>query len=147
MLKISPKLLWCTFFLRNSQPKFYPKNGSFWFVSINQELRWFKLSGKNEQNLNFHTRFSQIRLRLDKKWWWQMLLKISPELIWCHFFSEIFDKNFTPIMGHFSFFQLIKNYELIDLKIISQEAFYAAQQNLKRSKFSKICANSLKIIF
>ena len=29
---------------------------------------WFKLSGQNEQNLNFQTRFSQIGLRLDKKW-------------------------------------------------------------------------------
>ena len=27
----------------------------------------FKLSGQNEQNLNFQTRFSQIGLRLDKK--------------------------------------------------------------------------------
>ena len=37
-------------------------------------------------------------------------------------------------MGHFGFFQLIKNYAettlLIDKKIISQEASYAAQQIL-----------------
>ena len=39
-------------------------------------------------------------------------------------------------MGHFGFFQLIKNYAkttlLIDKKIMSQEASYAAQQCLKR---------------
>ena len=37
-------------------------------------------------------------------------------------------------MGYFGFFQLIKNYAettlLIDKKIISQEASYAAQQSL-----------------
>ena len=112
---------------------------------------WFKLSGRNEQNLNFQTRFSQIGLRLEKTWRWQKLLKISPELIWCHFFSEILNKKFTPKMGHFGFFQLIKNYAettlLIDMKIISQEVSYAVQQSLRRVKFPKICANSLKIIF
>ena len=71
---------------------------------------WFKLYGRNEQNLNFQTRFSQIGLRLDKKWTEQKLLRISPELIWCHFFAEILNKNFTPKMGHFGFFKLIKNY-------------------------------------
>ena len=44
-------------------------------------------------------------------------------------------------MGHFGFFQLIKNYAettlLIDMKIISQEASYAAQQSLTRVKFQK----------
>ena len=54
-------------------------------------------------------------------------------------------------MGHFGFFQLINNYAettlLIDKKIISQEAFYAAQQSLRRVKSSKVCANCLKLIF
>ena len=102
---------------------------------------WFKLSGQNEQNLNFQTRFSQIGLRLDKKWRGQKLLRISPELIWCHFFSEILNKNFTPKLGHFGFFQLIKNYAettlLIDKKIISQEASHAVSQILTRVKSSK----------
>ena len=44
-------------------------------------------------------------------------------------------------MGHFGFFQLIKNYAetilLIDKKIISKEAPYAAQQSLKRVKSPK----------
>ena len=54
-------------------------------------------------------------------------------------------------MGHFGFFQLIKNYAetafLIDKKIMSQEASYAAQQSLRRVKSPKICANCLKFIF
>ena len=54
-------------------------------------------------------------------------------------------------MGHFGFFQLIKNYAetilLIDEKIISQEAPYAVQQSLRRIKSPKICANCLKFIF
>ena len=54
-------------------------------------------------------------------------------------------------MGHFGFFQLIKNYAettlLIDKKIISQEASYAVQQSLRRVKLPKICAKCLKIIF
>ena len=44
-------------------------------------------------------------------------------------------------MGHFGFFQLIKNYtettSLIDRKIISQEPSYAAQQSLRRVKSPK----------
>ena len=44
-------------------------------------------------------------------------------------------------MGHFGFFQLIKNYAetalLIDKKFISQEAFYTAQLSLRRVKSSK----------
>ena len=67
------------------------------------------------------------------------------------FFSEILNKNYTPKMGHFGFFQLIKNYAettlLIDMKIISQEAFYAFQQSLRRVKFPKNCANCLKFFF
>ena len=102
---------------------------------------WFKLSGQNEQNLNFQTRFSQIALRLDKKWGGQKLLRILPELIWCHFFSKILNKNFTPKLGHFGFFQLIKNYAettlLIDKKIIWQEASHAVSQILTRVKSSK----------
>ena len=54
-------------------------------------------------------------------------------------------------MGHFGFFQLIKNYAktilLIDEKIISQEASYAAQQSIRKVKSPKICANCLKFIF
>ena len=54
-------------------------------------------------------------------------------------------------MGHFSFFQLIKNYAettlLIDKKILSQEASYAAQQSLTKVKSPKICATCLKFIF
>ena len=45
-------------------------------------------------------------------------------------------------MGHFAFFQLIKNYTeiilLIDEKIMSQEASYIAQQSLRRVKSPKI---------
>ena len=44
-------------------------------------------------------------------------------------------------MGNFGFFQLINNYAettlLIDKQIISQEAFYAAQQSLRRVKSPK----------
>ena len=44
-------------------------------------------------------------------------------------------------MGQFGFFQLIKNYAetalLIDTKIISQEASYAAQQSLRKVKSPK----------
>ena len=54
-------------------------------------------------------------------------------------------------MGHFGFFQLIKNYAetilLLDKKIISQEASYAVQQSLNRVKPPKNCANRLKYIF
>ena len=65
------------------------------------------------------------------------------------FSFEILNKNFTPKMGHFGFFQLIKNYAettlLIDMKIISQEASYAAQQSLRRVKFPKTSINEKKI--
>ena len=57
------------------------------------------------------------------------------------FFSEILNESFTPKMGHFGFFQLIKNYAetnlLIEKKIVSQEASYAAQQSLLRVKSPK----------
>ena len=57
------------------------------------------------------------------------------------FFSEILNKNFIPKMGHFGFFQLIKNYAettlLIDQKVISQEASYASQQSVRRVKSPK----------
>ena len=53
-------------------------------------------------------------------------------------------------MGHFGFFQLIKNYAettlLIDMKIISQEASFAAQQSLRGVKSPKTSANCLKFI-
>ena len=45
-------------------------------------------------------------------------------------------------MGHFGFFQIIKNYAettlLIDTKIISQEAYYTAQQSLRKVKSPKM---------
>ena len=67
------------------------------------------------------------------------------------FFLQNSQQNFTPKMGHFGFFQLIKNYAettlLIDMKIISQEASYAVQQSLRRVKFLKNLSNSLKNIF
>ena len=54
-------------------------------------------------------------------------------------------------MGHFGFFQLIKNYTeitfLIDKKITSQEASYIAPQSLRGVKSPKICANCLKFVF
>ena len=54
-------------------------------------------------------------------------------------------------MGHFGFFQLIKNYAetilLIDKNIISLEASYAAQQSLRRVISPKICANCVKSLF
>ena len=54
-------------------------------------------------------------------------------------------------MGHFGFFQLIKNYTettlLIDEKMISQEASYIAQQSLRSVKSPKVCANGLKFVF
>ena len=102
---------------------------------------WFKLSGQNKQNLDFQTRFSRIGLRLDKKWSEQKLLRILSKLIWCNFFSKILNQNFTPKMGHFGFFQLIKNYTettlLIDETVLSQEASYIAQQMLRRVKSPK----------
>ena len=97
----------------------------------------FKLSGQNEQNLNFQTSFfpNWVKIRQEKN-------RNSSELIWCYFFfSEILNQNFTPKMGHFDFFQIIKNYAetilLIYKKIISQEASYTAQQSLRRVKFPK----------
>ena len=54
-------------------------------------------------------------------------------------------------MGHFDFFQSIKNYTettlLIDEKITSQEASYIAQQSLRKVKSPKLCANCLKFVF
>ena len=54
-------------------------------------------------------------------------------------------------MGHFNFFQLIKNYTetvlLIDEKIISQEASYIAQQSLRWVVSPKNYANCLKFVF
>ena len=110
-------------------------------------IQWFKLSGQNEQKLNFQTRFSRIGLRLDKKWSEQKLLRISSELIWCNFFFEILNQNCTPKLSHFGFFQLIKNYAettlWINQKIISQEASYAAQKSLRRVKSPKNGADCL----
>ena len=78
------------------------------------------------------------------------LLRISSNLIWFNFFFEILNQNFTPKMGHFNFFQLIKNYTktvlLIDEKIISQEASYIAQQSLRWVVSPKNYANCLKIL-
>ena len=51
------------------------------------------------------------------------------------FFLRNSQQKFYPKMGHLAFFQLIKNYAettlLIDEKIISQEASYAAQQSIR----------------
>ena len=73
------------------------------------------------------------------------MFRILPELIWCHFFSKILNKKITPKVGHFGFFQLIKNYAetilLIDMKFISQETSYAAQQSLTRVKSPKTSIN------
>ena len=48
-------------------------------------------------------------------------------------------------MGHFGFFQLIKNCAettlLIDMKFRSQETYYAAQQSLRRVKSPKTSIN------
>ena len=61
------------------------------------------------------------------------------------FFLRNSQPKFYPKMGHFGFFQLIKNYTettlLIDKKIISQEASYIAQQSLRGVKSPKVCAN------
>ena len=66
------------------------------------------------------------------------------------FFSKILNQNFTPKMGHFGFFHLIKNYTeitlLIDEKVISQEASYLIQQSLRRVNSPKVCANCLKFV-
>ena len=92
---------------------------------------WFKLAVQNELNLKIKTHFSQIGLSLGENLWRQNLPKILAELIWCNLFCEIRAQNFTPKMGHFGFFQLIKNFTettlLIDEKIISKEASYIAQ--------------------
>ena len=72
-----------------------------------------------------------------------MLLRISPELISCIFFSKNLIQNFTPKTGHFCFFQLIKNYAEITLlnddKYISQEASYTAILSSRRVKTPKTC--------
>ena len=51
-------------------------------------------------------------------------------------------------MGHFGFFQLIKNYaetiSLIDMKIISQEASYAVQQSIRKVQSPKTSINEKK---
>ena len=61
------------------------------------------------------------------------------------FFLRNSQQKFYPKMGHFGFFQLIKNYAettlLIDEKIISQEASHAAQQSLRRIKSLKTSIN------
>ena len=57
------------------------------------------------------------------------------------FVSEILNKNFTPKMGHFFFFNLSRItlkllFKLIK-KYISQEASFAVQQSLRRVKSPK----------
>ena len=72
--------------------------------------------------MKFQTRFSQIGSRIDKKYTRQKLLRNFSEVIWLNFVSEILNQNFTPKMGQFGFFRLIKNYAetalLIDKKLI-----------------------------
>ena len=67
------------------------------------------------------------------------------------FFLQNSQQKFYPKNGSFRLFSINQNYAettlLIDMKIISQEASYAAQQSLTRVKFPKICANCLKFIF
>ena len=54
-------------------------------------------------------------------------------------------------MGHFGFFQLIKNYTettlLIDEEFISQEATYTVTQSSRKIKSQKIPVNCLEIVF
>ena len=61
------------------------------------------------------------------------------------FFLRNSQQKFYLKIGHFGFFQLIKNYAettlLIDMKIISQEASYAVQQSLRRVKSPKTSIN------
>ena len=71
---------------------------------------WFKLTGQNELNFKFETRFSQIGLSLGENLWRQKFLKILAGLIWCNLFYEIRAQNSTPKRGRFGFSQLIKNY-------------------------------------
>ena len=89
----------------------------------------------------FKQNFSQIGLWLDKKLTELKMLRISPELTWCNFLSKILNQNFTPKMGNFGFFQLIKNYAettlLINEKYISQEGSYTTQQSSRRVKSPK----------
>ena len=62
-----------------------------------------------------------------------------------HFFSESLKQNFTPKMGHFGFFQIIKKYAetalLIDEKCISPNNVYhpyTAQQSPRKIETQKI---------
>ena len=54
-------------------------------------------------------------------------------------------------MGHFGFFQLIKNYAettlVIDEQYISQEASYTPQQRFRKVKSPKVWVNCLKFVF
>ena len=68
--------------------------------------------------------------------------KVAQNFIRINIFAEILNQHFTPKMGHFDFFQLIKSYAetnlLIDEEYVSQEAFYTAQQSSRRVKSPKI---------
>ena len=109
---------------------------------------WFKLTGQNEQILKIQTRFSQIVLRLDKKWREQKLLKNSPELYGAIFSPEFSTKISPKKWEFFVFFQLTKNYAetilLIDEKYISQEVSYTVQKNSRKVDSPKISVNCLK---
>ena len=61
---------------------------------------WFKLSGQNEQIKKVQTSFSQIGLRLDKKWREQNMLRTSLELLCCKLSANYRPKIF-PKKGHF----------------------------------------------
>ena len=72
MIAFTDKTIVKTISYSSERSKYIPKNLQIEYksyVAPHMLLQcWFKLSGQNEQNLNFETRFSQIGLRLDKKW-------------------------------------------------------------------------------
>ena len=94
-------------------------------------LCWFKLSGQNELNFNFQTRFAPIGLRIDKKRREQKLLRILLELLWCFFFSEILNqKNYQELRWNYS----VKWWEMFFTR-----RFYTAQESSTRVKSPKTC--------
>ena len=96
---------------------------------------------KTNKTWKLDSNFPQTGFKLDKKWGEQKLLIISSKYIWGNFFSEILNQNFTPKMGHFDFFQTIKNDAeatlLIDEKCISQEASYTSNKILEGLNLQK----------
>ena len=70
-----------------------------------------------------------------------MLLEYSPELFLCIFFSKSHNQKFTPKVGHFGFFQLIKNYaentSLIDKKIYHKKPLTQPNKVLEELNLQK----------